>query len=178
MFRFLPYFCGFVLASCGMSSSMGGMDHGATTTADTTDSNDTAATDGSSTDAGTTDTMADMAMADMAASTCKSTASVTSKIGTAKADFCSPTNLTAGKNVSVVVQVVDATSGMPLTGLDFTVTFVHTSMGASGDKIPSVTEVGQGMYQIDGLQPSGMPGDWTLTLKFGKDTLVFHVNVK
>jgi hypothetical protein len=109
---------------------------------------------------------------------CTATATAKSKTGAVIGDLCSPKSIPSGKTSSVQVLLTDAGTGAPRTGLDLTVSFIHTAMGHGGAKVPSATELGDGLYQVDDLAPSGMSGDWTLKLKFDTDSVTLHLTVK
>ncbi len=180
MIRIAFIFCIFALSACGGAATP------AATTADsgtTADNGMGSAMDSSGGDAAVTgatpkaDAPAeDVANDAMTAAACTATSTVKSKTAAASASLCSPTALINGQTVSVKVLLVGATSGAPLTGLDLSVGFVQTSMGHSGSKVPAAREIGNGLYQIDGLAPRGMSGHWTLTVNFGKDSTAFHLN--
>lgn len=81
-----------------------------------------------------------------------------------------------GTLMAVTAEVRDATGALA-KGLDLQVQFIHTAMGHGGPKVPLATETAEGLYRLDGLQPT-MEGLWTLTLRIGKETASFGVAVK
>jgi hypothetical protein len=82
----------------------------------------------------------------------------------------------SGTLMTLTAEVRDATGALA-KGLDLQVQFIHTAMGHGGPKVPLATETTEGLYRLDGLQPT-MEGTWALTLRIGNETASFSVAVK
>lgn len=141
-----------------------------------------ASTSAAATDTGAADAVAGSdtaAAAETAGSSCTETATSKSKTGKLAAALCdTPLTAKGGIEFSADVKISDATSGVGMAGLDFTVAFIHVSMGHGGSKIPAVEDVGGGRYKVTKLQATAsMKGAWRLDLKTKDDTVSFTFTI-